>query len=152
MSKSDIVYLKGRKLQWNSTEASSLGMNFCTNKDNIFRANLEPEIKLFEKCLKQWQHRKVTLMGKITVIKNFALPKLVYVLSSLPDPTKTTIKKIETIMDDFIWDSKPAKIKRDVLTMDYEQGGLKMIDLEIIMKSLKYAGLKEWLNLKLMGY
>ena len=62
-------------------------------------------------------------MGKITVIKKYALPKLVYVLSSLPDPIKTTIKKIETIMYDFIWDSKPARIKRDVLTMDYEKGG-----------------------------
>ena len=57
MSKSDIVYLKGRKFQWSSTEASSLGMTFCTNKYNIFRANLEPKIMLFEKCLKQWQHR-----------------------------------------------------------------------------------------------
>ena len=63
MSKSDIVYLKGRKFQWSSSEASSLGMTFCTNQDNIFRANLEPKIKLFEKCLKQWQHRKLTLMG-----------------------------------------------------------------------------------------
>ena len=48
-------------------------------------------------------------------------------------------------MYDFIWDSKPAKIKRDVLTMDYEKGGggVKMIDLETFMKSLKYAELKE---------
>ena len=45
-------------------------------------------------------------MGKITVIKNYALLKLVYVLSSLPDSIKTTIKQIETIMFDFIWDSK----------------------------------------------
>ena len=28
MSKSDIVYLKGRKFQWSSTEASLLGMTF----------------------------------------------------------------------------------------------------------------------------
>ena len=32
---------------------------------------------------------------------------------------------METIMYDFIWDSKPARIKRDVITMDYENGGLK---------------------------
>ena len=100
-------------------------MTFCSNKENIFRANLEPEIKLFEKCLKQWQHRKLTLMGKITVIKNYALPKLVFVLCSLLDPTKQIIKRIETIMYDFLWDSKPAKIKRKILTMDYEKGGLK---------------------------
>ena len=66
-------------------------MTFCTNKENIFRANLKPKIKLFEKCLKQWQPRKLTLMGKITVIKKYALPKLVYVLSTLPDPNKQTI-------------------------------------------------------------
>ena len=62
-------------------------------------------------------------MGKNTVIKNYAPQKLVYVLSSLPDPTKITFKQIKTIMYDFIWDSKPAKIKRDVHTMDYEKGG-----------------------------
>ena len=33
-------------------------------------------------------------------------------------------------MYDFIWDSKPAKVKTGILTMDYEKGGLKMIDLE----------------------
>ena len=40
-------------------------------------------------------------MGKIAVIKTYALPKLVYVLSSLPDPTKQTIERIETVMYDF---------------------------------------------------
>ena len=45
-------------------------------------------------------------------------------------------------MYDFIWDSKPAKIKRDVLTMDYEKGGLKMIDIEIFMKSFKICWIK----------
>ena len=146
MTKSNVVYLKDRKYQWSSTEASSLGMTFGTNKENIFRANLEPKIKLFEKCLKQWQHRKLTLMGKITVIKNYALPKLVYVLSSLPDPNKQTIKRIETIMYDFLWDSKPAKIKREILTMDYEKGGLKMIDLETFIKSLKICWIKRMIE------
>ena len=137
MTQSNVVYLKDRKFQWSSTEARSLGMTFGTNKENIFLANLEPKIKLFEKCLKQWQHRKLPLMRKITVKKSYALPKLVYVLSSLPDPNKQTIKRTETIMYDFLWDSKPAKIKREILTMDYEKRGLKMIDLETFIKFLK---------------
>ena len=44
------------------------------------------------------------------------------------------IKQFETIMYDFIWDSKPAKVKTDILTMDYERGGVKMIDLETFIK------------------
>ena len=57
----------------------------------------------------KWQHRKLTLMGKITVIKNFALPKLIYALSSLPNPPTQTVKRIEKLMYDFIWDGKPEK-------------------------------------------
>ena len=59
-----------------STFLQVKGMTFCTNKENIFGANLEPKIKLFEKCLKQWQHRKLTLMGKITVIKKLCTSKI----------------------------------------------------------------------------
>ena len=33
-------------------------------------------------------------MGKITVIKNYALPKLIYALSSLPSPPPQTVKII----------------------------------------------------------
>ena len=51
-------------------------------------------------------------------------------------------------MYDFIWDSKPAKIKRYVLTMDYGKGGLKMIDLETFMKSLKICWIKRMIDSK----
>ena len=67
-------YLNNRKYVWRSDEANCLGMTFITNKRNIFLSNLEPKIKEFENCLQQWQHRKLTLMGKIVVIKNYALP------------------------------------------------------------------------------
>ena len=40
-------------------------------------------------------------------------------------------------MYDFIWNGKPKKVKRDKLTMGYESTGLKMIDLDNFIKSLK---------------
>ena len=81
-------------------------------------------------------------MGKITVIKNHALPKLIYALSSLPNPSPQTVKRIEKLMYEFIWDGKPKKIKRDILTMGYESGGLKMIDLDNFINSLKICWIK----------
>ena len=81
-------------------------------------------------------------MGKITVIKHFALPKLIYALSSLQYPPKEIIKEIEKIMYAFIWEGKPEKIKREILIQDYEKGGLKMIDLEMFIMSLKISCLK----------
>ena len=102
MIQNEVVYLNKRKFRWSSKEASALGFTFCTDKSHIFQANLEPKIVLFEKCLKQWQHRKLTLMGKITVVKNYALPKLIYALSSLPNPPIETVKRIEKRMYEFI--------------------------------------------------
>ena len=81
-------------------------------------------------------------MGKITVIKRFALPKLMYALSSLQYPTKKIIKEIEKIMYAFIWEGKPEKLKREILIQDYEKGGLKIIDLEMFIMSLKISWLK----------
>ena len=146
MIRSEIIHLKHRKFQWSSTEASSLGMTFTTNKDLTFRENLESKIKHFESCLKQWQHRKLTLMGKVTVIKNYALPKLIYVLTSLQNPSKQTIKRIDKLMYEFIWDGKPEKIKRDTLIKNYESGGLKMIDLETFIDSLKITWIKRFIE------
>ena len=50
-------------------------------------------------------------MGKITVIKNYALSKLIYALSSLPNPLTQTVEIIEKLMYDFIWDGKLEKLK-----------------------------------------
>jgi hypothetical protein len=103
---------------------------------------------LFKNCLKQWQHRKLTLLGKVTVIKSFALPKLIYVLSVLPLPSLKNIKTLEKCMFDFIWNNKPEKIKRDTLKKKYENGGIKMIDLRkyYYILSLKAILVKKIIN------
>ena len=49
-------------------------------------------------------------------------------------------------MYDFLWDSKPAKIKREILIMDYEKGVPKMIDLENFLKSLKICWIKRMIE------
>ena len=61
------------------------------------------KIKEFERCLQQVTEN---LLSKIVVIKNFALPKLIYPLASLQNPTKEMIKRIEKLVYDFfLWDT-----------------------------------------------
>ena len=104
--------------------------------------NLYPKLNDFTNCLKRWQHRKLTLMGKITVIKTFALPKLIYPFTVLLDPPKEVIQKLNSEIFSFIWDSKPDKIKRSTLYRDYKNGGLRMINLECFLNSLKASWMK----------
>ena len=48
-------------------------------------------------------------MGKITVVKTFALPKLIYPLTLLENPPVDILKKIKFEVFNFKWDSKPDK-------------------------------------------
>ena len=63
-------------------------------------------------------------------------------ISGLKLNAKKIIKEIEKIMYAFIWEGKPEKIKREILIQDYENGGLKIIDLEMFIMSLKISWLK----------
>jgi len=40
------------------------------------------------------------------------------------------MKEIKSILYEFLWDSKPEKIARNIIIQDYPNGGLKMIDIE----------------------
>ena len=45
-------------------------------------------------------------------------------------------------MFDFLWDDKPDKINRKTIIQNYENGGLKMIDLKLFIKSIKAGWVK----------
>jgi hypothetical protein len=47
--------------------------------------------------LKSWQHRKLTLMGKITIIKSLALSKLVHLLTALPNLARSRLNEVTSL-------------------------------------------------------
>ena len=49
-------------------------------------------------------------------------------------------------MYNFIWDGKPDKIKREILTSEYDKEGLRMIDIEKFIWSLKISWVKRILQ------
>ena len=42
----------------------------------------------------------------------------------------------------FIWNSKPEKIKRKHLTQTYQKGGLKMLNIDLFINSIKCSWIK----------
>ena len=90
---------------------------------------MKDKILEYENCLNRWKKWKLSLIGKITVLKTFAFPKLIYPLQVLANPQQCILKDINTKMFSFLWDGKPDKIKRDRIIQDYKNGGLKMIDI-----------------------
>ncbi len=83
--------------------------------------------------LERWKERNLTLFGKIVILKTLAISQIVYNLSLL-EIRPETIKHINKSMFSFLWHSRD-RIKRNVLIGEYENGGLKMIDIECKIKS-----------------
>ena len=74
---------------------------FTNDKKKYHQNNLEIKIKQFENCLNKWKLHKLSLIGKITVIKTFALPKLVYPLTVLNIPSEEILNQIKNACSTF---------------------------------------------------
>ena len=127
---------------WTSEGSNTLGIVFSNNRNKYHELNLIPKIQEFCNCLQRWKRHNLSIIGKIAVIKTFALPKLIYPLTVLESPTPELISLINTNIYDYLWDGKPDKISRKTIIQDYKDGGLKMIDLNMFMKAIKAGWVK----------
>ena len=92
-------------------------------------------------CLSQKWKPGFTVHGRIKVIKTLGLSKLLCNTSLLVIP-EHYVKEINNLTLNFIWEGKPAKIKKKTIISDMKRGGLKMLDFEIMDIALKIAWIK----------
>jgi hypothetical protein len=130
------------QLNWGETTFRLLGILFSVDLDIMADLNYESSLKEITRCASIWSKRKLTIFGKITVVKSIFLGKLNHLLMVLPNPNPTLLKTIESYFYKFIWDNKPDKIERTQITQSYLKGGLQMISLLPYMQSLKITWIK----------
>ena len=139
----DIIDTPG-KLLWGTTEFDLLGIQFAVDLENIPNLNYGSVLSKINH-LNQWRRRKLTPMGKITVIKTFIISSLNHIFTSIPSPNKKFITNLNSLMYSFIWDNKPDKVNRKQITNTYLFGALKMLDLELLIKSQKITWIERLL-------
>ena len=103
--------------------------------------NFKEKIQKIRPLIKLWNRRYLTPLGKITVIKTLLLPILNHLFISIPNPAEQTIKELNNIFFDFLWNG-PAKIKQNVVIKQYCEGGLRMINLKAFIDSMKLTWLR----------
>ncbi len=82
-----------------------------------------------------WSRRKLTIFGKITIIKQLAIPKILYPASVLSVP-EGFVDKIKKLFYSFIWGNK-EHVKRSILNNSVDKGGVKMVDIEVLLNAVK---------------
>ena len=137
----------GKDIQWQSEgKFTLLGIRYNLDEDDFTKINFEQKIKEFNKCLNTWSSRLLTIYGKICIIKTIALPKLVHLFNSLPNPSADVFKRLEKICFNFIWNGGSEKIKRTTLINTYENGGLRVPNIELFCMAQKTVWVKKLLD------
>ena len=122
-----------------------LGLSLSVDLTECTEIIFSKQITEIHKIINNWNKRSLTPIGKITIVKTFLLSKLNHLLLSLPNPKPSLLQikiQINGIFYRFIWSNKPDKINRDVMRLAYLVGGLKMVDIEVFMKSLKITWIR----------
>ena len=120
-----------------------LGVHFTYNRSLFYKLNFEATEKSIRKLLRGWGWRGLTLIGKVQLIKSFALPKILYRLTLMSN-RKEFIEKINTLLYSFVWRGKD-KVRHTVLISPTEKGGLKMPDVESMISTQRIVCVKRYL-------
>ena len=139
------LILDGSDFKWVKDKIKALGVWLSTNPETTIEANYNEKLTKVRNSLSCWELRRLPLLGKTTVLKSLIASQLVYILSPLPTNHKV-IGEINNIFFNFLWDGKGDKIKRDIMISDYENGGLKMIDIKVFNRTLKSGWIKKYLD------
>ena len=124
-------------------EVKILGVYFSMNvkvKENL---NYKEILSRIKRLLGWWKERDLTLMGKVHLIKTYALSKLNYVSSLIVVP-QWIFSEVEQITFDFLWRGKD-RVKRKIMYQDYAHGGLKMTNFRLFVKTQRVMWLKRLL-------
>jgi hypothetical protein len=122
-------------------EVHALGIFFSYDTDSVIQKNFMDRAKEFKQILDMWSQRDLSLIGKITILKSLAFSKIIYQCGVI-SPPKNFVNHIIDLSYKFIWNNKKDKIKRKTLISDYQDGGLKMIDVDSFLKAQRVMWVK----------
>ena len=127
-------------IKWPNEPIKALGVYFTSDPKLLKEKNFIERLDSIKKLINIWSSRGLSVYGKVTIIKSFLIPKFVYVCSVLPTP-KELVKELNQLLFKFLWNGTD-KVTRVSAINKYEEGGLKMTDLNCMIKSLMLAWIK----------
>ena len=92
--------------------------------------------------LRFWNIGIFSLEGRIITFKTFAISKIVY-LAFLTVIPNSLIEELQKIQKTFIWHSSRPKISHKTLCNNFENGGLKHVDISSKIISLQCSWLRK---------
>ena len=131
-------------IKWPSEPIKALGVYYSYDLTLLREKNFLENLDKIKKLLNLWSSRGLSLYGKVTVIKSLVIPKFVYICSLMPVADEF-VKELNRLVYKFLWNGTDKATRLSTIN-DYAKGGLKMIDLDCMIKSLRLAWLQRIYN------
>ena len=147
----DIRYL-GASYQLRALERIKInGIIFQQDPVQRETRNVEKVITAMERHLAIWSTRSLTLLGKILVIKTFAISQIIYLLQSMT-LTQTSLNLVTKVVYKYLWNKNlnaaraPDRLKRSIMVTPIRLGGFGMCDINEISDCLDLRSYGRLLN------
>ena len=117
------------------------GILFLQDQARREDVNVQKCVESMERLLTAWSSRHLTLLGRILIIKTFAISQLIFLLQSM-SIKDASIKKLTGIVFKYLWNKNfrgnraPERLKRSIMYAPIKFGGFGMINLDELSKSL----------------
>ena len=131
-----------KSINLTSDTIKTLGVQFSYNSTFKVQNNFLDTVKSIQQVLRFWNRRILSLEGKIIIFKTLAISKIVY-LAFLTVIPNSLIEELQRIQKTFIWHSSRPKISHKTLCNNFENGGLKHVDISSKIISLQCSWLRK---------
>ena len=141
---SNVRYLRDKNYVWDpGTSFKIVGIKFSTNIRSITNLNFDDKLNEIRRTLSKWKKRQITPIGKIAILKTLIMSKITHLLINIPDPPENFINEMEKEFFRFLWSNKPSKISKTTVIKEYNEGGLRMINIRNFISALKSSWIRK---------
>ena len=108
----------------------------CLSLDSAlcYEVNITNKIDKLRKQLNLWKGRRLSINGKMIIIKTFAISQLIF-SSQFQTINPKDVRKIEHLCYNFLWNG-PDRVKRIYLKSGRDEGGINGIDIESFFNAI----------------
>jgi hypothetical protein len=138
----EVDYMNERIKLKSQKKAKINGVLFQNDPEKIVDDNVCAILQKVDKQLKSWSRRALSTLGKIQICKTYGISQVIYLMQSVT-LKECHIKRINALLYKFIWNrhylaaKAPERIKRDIVCTPIKCGGLGMLDIADLDRSLK---------------
>ena len=137
----EVTYLDQRYVITSMPRVKVNGIIFLQDARQREIINVRKSTEAMEKLLRAWSTRSLTLLGRILIIKTYAVSQVIFLMQSMK-LTEASYKSIDRVLFKYLWNRNfnasraPDRIKRKVMYTPTSLGGFGMLNVRELADSL----------------